>query len=99
MTDDEILRRLDLIQATLQLAFAPQLDAVRLSIRSDDVSAAILDLSEDWISSRDLQGRVAKETSKSARRIRDRLPELVARGALESRGTEKRMEYRRTGLI
>lgn len=97
--DDEILRRLDLIQATLALAFAPQLREARNSIRADDVSATILDLTEDWTASKTLQDAVAKETSKTARRVRDRLPELVAQRVLEARGSERKMEYRKTGLI
>lgn len=97
--DDEVLKRLDLIQATLQLAFAPQLDAAREAIRGDDVSAAILDVSEDWIASKELQEKAAAKTSQSTRSVRDRLSRLVAQRVLEARGTERRMEYRRTGLV
>ena len=97
--DEEILKRLDLIQATLSLAFAPQLREAREAIRADDVSAAILDLTDDWTPSKVLQDQVAKGTSKSTRSVRDRLPELVAQRVLEARGSERRMEYRRTGLI
>lgn len=98
MANDELLRRLDLIQATLQMAFASELDAARTRLRADDVSAAILDLSENWIGSTDLQAKASRRTKKSARSVRDRLPELGAQGVLEARGTERRMEYRRTGL-
>jgi hypothetical protein len=97
--DEEILRRLDRIQATLQLAFAPQLESAREAMREDDVSAAILDATEDWIASTNLQGKVARTTKKQPRAVRDRLPRLVAEGILEARGTERRMEYRRTGLV
>jgi predicted transcriptional regulator YheO len=98
MTDGEILRRLDKIQATLQLAFRPQLEQVRKAIRSDEVNTSILDLSEDWIASSALQKAVAKETGKSTRTVRDRLSELAEQGILDVRGSEKRLEYRRTGL-
>jgi hypothetical protein len=97
--DEEILKRLDLIQATLALAFAVQLDEARTKIRADDVSAAILDLTDEWIASTDLQDKAAKKTSKSTRRVRDRLPELVEQRVLQARGSERRMEYRKTGLI
>ncbi|HEX8102059.1 MAG TPA: hypothetical protein VF533_05580 [Solirubrobacteraceae bacterium] len=97
--DEEILKRLDLIQATLALAFAPQLDGARAKIRADDVSAAILDLTDEWIASKDLQDEAAKKASKSARSVRDRLPELVEQRVLQARGSERRMEYRKTGLI
>jgi hypothetical protein len=98
-TDEEILKRLDLIQATLALAFAPQLREARDTIRADDISAAILDMADDWTASKTLQDAVAKRTSKSARSVRDRLPELVSERVLEARGSERRMEYRKTGLI
>lgn len=97
--DDEILKRLDLIQGTLALAFAPQLRDARETIRADDVSAAILDQTEDWIASKELQDAVAKKTNKSTRLVRDRLPELVAQRVLEARGSERRTEFRKTGLI
>jgi hypothetical protein len=97
--DEEILKRLDLIQATLALAFAPQLREAGQAIRADDISAAILDLTDDWAASTTLQDAVAKKTCKSARSVRDRLPELVAQRVLDARGSERKMEYRRTGLI
>ncbi len=97
--DDQILRRLDLIQATLRVAFEPQLTNARDAARADDVAAAILDHATDWVGSGDLQSAVSKTTKKATRSVRDRLPDLVARGALEVRGSEKRPEYRRTGLI
>jgi hypothetical protein len=99
MTDDELLGRLDKIQATLQLAFRPQLEHVRNAVRSDDVNASILDLSDDWIGSSALQQAVAKKTGKSTRTVRDRLPELAEQRILDVRGSEKRLEYRRTGLV
>jgi hypothetical protein len=99
MADDEILQRLDLIQATLQLAFAPQLDAARDAIRQDDVNAAILDSTDDWVASTELQARVAKNASVTERTVRDHLPGLLAGRLLVSRGTERRQEYRKTGLI
>ena len=97
--NDEILERLDRIQATLALAFAPQLREARENIRADDISAAILDLTEDWIASTDLQEAVAKKTSKSTRSVRDRIPELLAQGAIKARRTERRMEFRKSGLL
>ena len=98
MADEELLRRLDLIQATLQLAFKPRLDEAGKAIRSDVVAAAVLDETEDWIGSSELQKRVLAKTGKSARTVRDRLPELAAQGILSVRGGG-RPEYRRTGVI
>jgi hypothetical protein len=99
MTDDALLRRLDRIQATLQLAFRPQLEQVRNAVRSDAVNASILDIADDWVGSSALQRAVANKTGKSTRTVRDRLPELAEQGVLEVQGSEKRLEYRRTGLV
>lgn len=99
MSDEEVLRRLDKIQATLQLAFAPQLADARAAIRADDVNEAILDLTEDWIGTSELQARVGKKTGKGARAVRDRFPALLAKGVLEARGSEARREFRRMGLV
>jgi hypothetical protein len=97
--EEEIIRRLDLLVSTLRLAFADQLQAASATVRADDVSAAILDGSQEWTPSTALQESVAAITSKTARRVRDRLPELVAQGVLETRGSERKTEYRRTGLV
>lgn len=99
MSDEDILRRLDKMQATLQLAFAPQLEAARTAIREDDVAAEILDATESWIGSRDLQKRVAAKTDVGERSVRDRFTGLIECGILETRGTERKAEFRRTGLI
>jgi hypothetical protein len=96
--DPEILRRLDRIQATLRLAFEPQISSTAEAIRSDLVNATILDATGDWVGSTALQTRVAKKTNRQPRMIRSRLAELVEKGALEVRGGG-RPEYRRTGLV
>jgi hypothetical protein len=98
-SDPEVLKRLDLIQATLALAFSDQLRVARDAIRADAISAAILDRCDDWIGSTALQDAVAKAVGKTPRSVRDRFPELVAQRVLEVRGTEKRQEFRRTGLV
>jgi hypothetical protein len=98
-TDSQIIQRLDLIQATLRLAFAPQLDAARKELLADGVAAAIHGHAGEWVGSAALQTAAAKSCGKSTRTVRDRLPELLAQGVLESRKIETRIEYRRTGLI
>lgn len=99
MTDDDVVQRLDRIQATLALAFAPQLAAASEEIRADEISAAILDAAGDWTPSTELQTAVVKKTGNVARSVRDRLPQLVSRGGLDVRGSERKLEYRRTGLL
>jgi hypothetical protein len=96
---DEVIRQLNLIQATLRVAFEPQITALRETLCAEAVSAAILDRTTDWIGSGDLQKAVAKATGKTTRTVQNRLPELVERGAIETRGPEGRPEYRRTGLV
>jgi hypothetical protein len=97
--DEPIIHRLDLIQATLRIAFEPQLSALRDELRADDVAVAVLDHASDWVASAALQKTVSKATGKTTRTVLNRLPELVAKGALEVRGTGQRPEYRRTGLV
>jgi hypothetical protein len=95
----EIVRRLTLIQATLQVAFAEQLGAARDRVRDEPVGAAILDATDAWTASTELQKQVSSSTKKSARTVQRALADLVAQGALESRGSERRLEFRRTGLM
>lgn len=99
MADEEVLQRLDLILATLQLAFRPQLEQARQTVLSDAINASVLDLSKDWTVSKVLQEAVAAKTGKTTRTVRDRLPELVEQRIIDVRGSERRVEYRRTGLV
>jgi hypothetical protein len=97
--DEQILERLDLIQATLALAFAGQIHAAGDAIRDDRVNAAILDAAQEWIGSTALQEKVAKQLSISTRSVRDRFPGLLAKRVLATRGSENRPEFKSTGLI
>lgn len=96
---DELFDRLDLLQATLRLAFRSQIDEAARAVRADPASASILDLTQDWVGSTQLQEAVAEVTGLSTRRIRDRLADLCAQGFLRARGSENRKEYRSTGLV
>ena len=101
MADPEILRRLDLMQATLELAFKPQLDTARTEVRSDDISAAILDLldTKSWKASTEIQQKAAKTAGVKERAVRGRLTDLVEARVLDVQGSERAREYRRTGLV
>ena len=96
--DPEILERLDRIQATLQLAYSEQLRAASERLRSDPVTATILDLAVDWVSSSELQSQVAKKLKISDRTVRNRLVELTDARALMVRGGG-RPQYRASGLV
>lgn len=97
--DPEILERLDRIQATLQLAYLEQLRTAAARLRSDPVTAAILDMtSDDWVASSTLQTKVAKNKKVSERTVRNRLVELTELRALMVRGGG-RPEYKSNGLV
>jgi hypothetical protein len=97
--DPEIIERLDRIQATLSIAFAPQIAEVRERLREDNVNAAILDAATDWIGSTELQESVSTKLGVTTRTVRDRFPALIADRILQARGSDNRPEYRVTGLI
>jgi hypothetical protein len=97
--DPEIIERLDRIQATLTVAFAPQIAEFRERIREDKVNAEILDAAGDWIGSMELQEKVAANVSMTTRCVRDRFPALIAERVLQTRGPDARPEYRVTGVI
>jgi hypothetical protein len=99
VADPEIIERLDRIQATLAIAFADEIAEYRERIRANKVNAAILDTAGDWISSSQLQEKVAAKVSMTTRSVRDRFPDLLSEGVLQVRGPETRPEYRATGLI
>jgi hypothetical protein len=99
MADEELLRRLDRMQATLELAFRPQLEAARKAVRSDEVNAAILDATTEWTPPAIVQKAVAAAVKASERTVRNRLAELVEQRLLEARGSASSREYRRTGVI
>jgi hypothetical protein len=99
MADEEVVQRLDLILATLRLAFKRQLGEARDEMRANTVTAAILDETTVWTPSTEIQRKVAKATGGGQSTVRSRLSELVEQGVLQARGSERKMEYRRTGLI
>lgn len=98
-TSDEAIERLDLILGTLQLAFETQLQQAGSTYRSNPVVAAILDETEEWVASGELQHRVAKATSMTTRTVRERLRELADKRVLTIRGPANQPEYRKSGLI
>jgi hypothetical protein len=100
MSDDEILERLDLIAATLRLAFDDAITAKRVVIRGDAASAALLDLTtDDWVASGTLKRTVVERAKIKERTVSRRIAELVAAGALSQRGSGSQVAYRSTGLI
>ena len=97
---DDVVERLDLMVATLKLAYASEIEKVRERLRTDAASAAILDeSSEAWVKSGDLQKKVVASSGVNARTVRRRLQELLALGAIRQQGSGALVAYRSTGLI
>lgn len=101
MSDDELLRRLERMEAIMRIAFGEALEREGARVRADPVDAALLGAcaGEEWQPTTALQKRVAEKTAKSTRTVRDRLAALTARGVLESRLSAGKREYRASGLI
>ncbi len=97
---DEVVQRLDLMLAVLQLAHHDAIVRAADQLRSDPVNAAILEACADgWIGSRELSARVENETGAKPRTVRGRVGELVGRRALQQRGATHTRAYRTSGLI
>ncbi len=99
MTNEEIANRLDTIIAILRLAYRDNIDAARSTIRSDAVSAAILDNTTTWTRSAQLTSAVRSKTKQSYPTVNRRINDLLAAGALERKGAGSATEYRSRGLI
>lgn len=98
--DDAIIERLDLMVATLKLAYSTEIAEVRARLRADPAIAAILDATaEAAVKSGELQSGVAGGSGVNARTVRRRLQELVEIGALRQVGSGTATAYRSTGLI
>jgi DNA-binding HxlR family transcriptional regulator len=100
MADPEVVELLENVVSLLKIGFASQIRNVRETIAGDTVSNAILEeLEGGWRASGDLQRRVAAAMKVSKRTVRQRLGDLVALGAVRSRGKAAATEYSLSGLI
>jgi hypothetical protein len=99
MADEAVVERLDLLISTIKLAFANEIVAARDDVRTDPVSAAILDATaEGAVRSGELQAKVASEISVNARTVRRRIHELISLGALRQVSAGP-TTYSNTGLV
>jgi DNA-binding transcriptional ArsR family regulator len=97
---DDLVERLDLMVAILQLAFDAEIEDARNLIRADRLNAAILDATEDeFISSGELQRRIAADLGLTDRTVRARLSQLEARRLIRRRGEGRSTQYRAAGLV
>lgn len=99
MENDTTADLLDKIIAILRIAHADKIDALRATVRTHPVDAAILNATEDWTAGGDLRRAVAKKANQSERNVTNRFAALIALGALEKRGDARATMYRSTGLL
>jgi hypothetical protein len=99
METDAAVDRLDKIIAILRVAHADQINALRATVRTHPVDAAILDATEEWTAGGDLRRAVAKKSGQSERNVINRVTALMALAALEKRGDGRATMYRSTGLL
>lgn len=98
--DDAVLERLDRIATLLEVAFSDQIERVRAELRSDPVSAAVLELvHESWVPSGEIKRAVSKSAKVSEKTVQRSLATLVARGAIRGRGTGANLSYRSAGVL
>ena len=100
MPESDVLERLDLMLAVLQLAHHDAIERAGEAIRQDPVNVAILAAcGEDWVAAGALAKQVAAEVAMSERRVRDRIAALTTRRVLKRRGAGPAVEYRSMGLV
>ena len=96
----EVLERLDLMLAVLQLAHHDAISRAAAELRADAVNAAILDAcADDWVGAADLKECVLAKVKIGDTALRGRLSTLVARRAIQRRGATHTTAYRSLGLV
>jgi len=97
---DSVEHRLALIEHLLAIGFSEQIGARREAAGvNDQVVAAILERTGEWIPAGQLKAAVEVASGQSAMTVKRRLKELVKLGALDKRGQTASTEYRSTGLF
>jgi ubiquinone/menaquinone biosynthesis C-methylase UbiE len=97
---EEVMERLDLMLAVLQLANHDAITRAATELRADEVNAAILDVcADDWISAAALKAKVRAKVAVGDSTLKARLATLVARRAIQRRGATHTTAYRALGLI
>lgn len=100
MADAEVLERLDLMLAVLQLAHHDAIDRAAEDIRRDPVNVAILEAcADDWVPAGKLGKQVAAQVKMSDRRVRDRVATLTTRRVIQKQGAGSSVKYRSAGIV
>jgi hypothetical protein len=98
--DEAILERLDEIAALLVLAHGDAIEATRVRLRADPMTAAALDAcADDWTPAKEVITSVQEETGAGRRTIQQRVAQLVASRVIQSRGATHTRAYRSRGLV
>ena len=95
-----VTTRLDRLISLVQIIHSDEIEAASARLRADKPKAAILEAcAGGWVSARAVQAGVTKVTKLKERAIQLHVGELLARGALERRGSGRNVEYRSTELL
>lgn len=97
--EEQVIERLDLMLAVLQLANHDAIERARQELRADPLNAAILDACPDWTPASVVYAKAKEAAGASERTIRTRLVALEARRALWARGSSRDRAFRATGLV
>jgi hypothetical protein len=96
----DVLERLDLMLAVLQLAHHDAVTRAAAELRADLVNDAILEAcADDWVGAAELKRRVLAKVKIGDTALRGRLSMLVARRAIQRRGATHTTAYRSLGLV
>jgi ubiquinone/menaquinone biosynthesis C-methylase UbiE len=97
---EEVMERLDLMLAVLQLAHHDAITRAAIELRANEVNAAILDVcADDWIPAAELKAKVRAKVAVGDTTLKARLATLVARRAIQRRGATHTTAYRALGLV
>jgi hypothetical protein len=98
--NDDVVERLDLMLAVLQLAHQDAIDHAADQLRADPVNAAILDACADgWVAAGALTKAVLASVEAKDRTVRGRIATLVIKRAIRRRGSGSNVEYKSMGLV
>lgn len=99
MNTEDVVQRLDRLIALTELAYATEISRARDEMRSDPVTAAILDSTEDWSQSGPLKTKVSTATGSSEKTVQRRISELVEKRFLLVDGSGPSRRVKNASLI
>jgi len=94
----EISRKLSQLIILFKMTNQEKIDEVRKEIKEDNVTRSILDFADGSLSVKSLKEKVVKSTKVSEKTVRNRIYELVDKGALIVNKKGKESFYESSGL-